>query len=53
MISGSGQWLVLVGSAGSSYFGAYRYLCSHIPMATEFKKIVVVLPDGQVEVLAE
>ena len=53
MISAGGRWLVLVGSAGSSYLGAYRHLCSQIPMATEFKKIVVVLPDGQVEVLAE
>lgn len=45
------RWLVVISAEGISCFEAYRYICSQLRMATDFKKILMVFGDGRVEVL--
>ena len=45
------RWLVVISAEGTSCFEAYRYICSQLRTATEFKKILMVFRDGRVEVL--
>jgi hypothetical protein len=45
------RWLVVISAEGTSCFEAYRYICSQLRTATEFKKILIVFGDGRVEVL--
>jgi hypothetical protein len=45
------RWLVVISAGGISYLEAYRYICSQLRMAAEFKRIVMVFGDGRVEVL--
>jgi hypothetical protein len=46
------RWLVLAGAIESSYLPAYRYICSELPGAAGFQKILWASGDGQVEALA-
>jgi hypothetical protein len=45
------RWLVVISAEGISCVEAYRYIYSHLRMATDFKKILMVFGDGSVEVL--
>jgi hypothetical protein len=45
------RWLVVISAEGISCLEAYRYICSQLRVATDFKKILVVFDDGRVEVL--
>jgi hypothetical protein len=45
------RWLVVISAEGISCLEAYRYICSQLRMATDFKKILMVFGDGHVEVL--
>ncbi len=47
------RWLVVITAGGIGCVEAYRYICSQVRMATEFRKILMVFGDGRVEVLAE
>lgn len=47
------RWLVVISTGPISYLEAYRYICSQLRMATEFKRILMVFGDGRVEVLTE
>ena len=46
------RWLVALSAGGISGLVAYRYICSQLHMATDFKKIVMVFDDGRVGMLA-
>ena len=46
------RWLVAISAGGISYLEAYRYICSQLRMATDFKNIIMVFGDGRVEVVA-
>ena len=46
------RWLVVLSDRGISCLGAYRYICSQLRMATDFKKILMVFGDGRVQLLA-
>lgn len=45
------RWLVVISTEGISCFEAYRYICSQLRTATDYKKILMVFGDGRVEVL--
>jgi hypothetical protein len=45
------RWLVLVGDDRSSYIEPYRHAYSQLSIPTDFKKILMVLVDGQIETL--
>jgi hypothetical protein len=45
------RWLVVISAEEISCFDAYRYICSQLRAATDFKKILMVFGDGRVEVL--
>ena len=45
------RWLVVISAGGISCLEAYRSICSQLRRATDFKKILMVLGDGSVEVL--
>lgn len=47
------RWLVLVSAGGISRLQAYRYICSQLRMATDFKKVLMVSGDGRVGLLTE
>jgi hypothetical protein len=47
------RWLVIMSAAGISCLEAYRYIYSQMPMATEFKKVLMVFGDGSVGMLTE
>lgn len=47
------RWLVVTSARGSSFLEAYRYIYSHLRMATGLKKILMVFADGRVEPLTE
>lgn len=47
------RWLVVITDRGHSFFEAYRSIYSQLPMATAFKKILMVFGDGRVEVLTD
>jgi hypothetical protein len=49
----SDRWLVLISTRGISCLQAYRYIYSQLPMATDFKKILMVFGDGHVGLLYE
>jgi hypothetical protein len=46
------RWLVVADTDGLSYVETYRHICSQLSAATDFKKILVVLAGGRLEVLA-
>jgi hypothetical protein len=46
------RWLILIGAGGISYVEAYRYICSQLQVATDFKKVLMMCGDGRIEVLA-
>lgn len=46
------RWLVLSSAAPRSSLQAYRYICSQLPFAAAFQKIVMVFPGGHVEDLS-
>jgi hypothetical protein len=45
------RWLVLISASHISWLEAYRYIYSHLRMATDFEKIVIVFGDGRVGIL--
>lgn len=45
------RWLVLIGDEDISFLEVYRYICSQLRRATDFKKILIVFGDGRVEML--
>jgi hypothetical protein len=45
------RWLVVMSGEGISCLEAYRYICSQLRMATDFKKILMVFGDGRVGML--
>jgi hypothetical protein len=45
------RWLVVISAEGISCLEAYRYIYSQLRMATDFKKILMVLADGHVGML--
>lgn len=45
------RWLVVISAGGISCLEAYRYIYLLLRMATDFKKVLMVLGDGRVEVL--
>src|SRR6266705_653889 len=45
------RWLVVISAAGLSCLEAYRYICSQLRLATEFKKTLMVFGDGHVGML--
>lgn len=45
------RWLVVVSAERISRLDAYRYILSQLPMATNFKKVLMVFGDGRVGVL--
>lgn len=47
------RWLVLVSAGGISGLEAYRYICSQLRRATNFKKVLMVSGDGRVGLLTE
>jgi hypothetical protein len=47
------RWLVVISAGGASSLEAYRYVCSQLRIATDFKKILMVFGDGRVEMLTE
>jgi hypothetical protein len=47
------QWLVVIGEKDFSFLELYRYICSQLRRATDFKKILMVFGDGRVEMLTE
>jgi hypothetical protein len=47
------RWLVLITTAASSCFEAYRYIYSQLRMPTGFKKILLMFADGRVGILTE
>ena len=47
------QWLVVIGEKDFSFLELYRYICSQLGRATDFKKILMVFGDGRVEMLTE
>lgn len=46
-----GRWLMMISAELASFSEVYRYLCSQLPMASEFERILAVFEDGRVEVL--
>ena len=46
------RWLAIVGEGEPSHIETYRQVCAPMSFPTEFKKVVMVLPDGRVEALA-
>jgi hypothetical protein len=46
------RWLVVADREGLSYIETYRHVCSQLSISTDFKKILMVLADGRVELLA-
>jgi len=46
------RWLDIVGEGEPSHIETYRQVCAPMSFPTEFKKVVMVLPDGRVEALA-
>ena len=48
---GNDRWLVLISAHGISCLEAYRYIYSHLPVTTDFKKILMVFGDGGVSAL--
>lgn len=51
--SGSERWLVVTSAGGAPYLDAYRYIASQLRTASDFTKILMVLGEERVEVLAE
>ncbi|HTC55049.1 MAG TPA: hypothetical protein VK706_01450 [Candidatus Sulfotelmatobacter sp.] len=49
----SDRWLVVITARGISCLQAYRYIYSQLPLATDFKRILMVFADGHIEVLDE
>ena len=47
------RWFVVTGGGDLSRLGAYRYICSQIRIAADFKKIFMVFGGGDVGVLTE
>lgn len=45
------RWLIVIGEDNISFLELYRYICSQLRKATDFKKILMVLGDGRVEML--
>jgi hypothetical protein len=45
------RWLVVISARGISCLEAYRTIYSHLRMATDFKKILMVFGDGRVGML--
>ena len=45
------RWLVVMGEEDISFLEVYRYICSQLRRATDFKKILMVFGDGRVEML--
>ena len=45
------RWLVVISAGGISCLEAYRYIYSHLRMASYFKKILMVFGDGRVGIL--
>ena len=45
------RWLVVISAGGISCLEAYRYICSQLRLATDFRKILMVFGDGRVEML--
>lgn len=45
------RWLVIVNEQGPERIETYRHVYAQLGVSTEFNKILVVLPDGQVEAL--
>ena len=48
------RWLVVAcGDGGLPYFETYRQVFSQLAIPTGFRKVLLVLPDGRVEILAD
>jgi hypothetical protein len=47
MVAGD-RWLVVISDRAVSCLEAYRYICSQLRIATDFKKILMVFGDGRV-----
>jgi hypothetical protein len=45
------RWLVVISARGISCLEAYRYIYSQLPIATSFKKALMVFADGSVGML--
>ena len=45
------RWLVVISERDISFLELYRYICSQLRKATDFKKILMVFGDGRVEML--
>lgn len=45
------RWLVVISAGGVSCLEAYRYICSQLRMATDFRKILMVFGDGRLGML--
>jgi hypothetical protein len=50
--SAGDRWLVLAGEVPHSHIEPYRHAYSQLSIPTDFKKILMVLADGQIETLA-
>ena len=48
---GGDRWLVIADGPGFAQIATYRHVYSQLGVATDFRKVLVVLPDGQVETL--
>lgn len=48
---GNDRWLVVTSARGASCLEAYRYIYSHLRVAADFKKILMVFGDGGVGAL--
>ncbi len=47
------RWLAVISAGGASCLEAYRYICSQLRAATDFKKLLMVFEDGRIEILSE
>ena len=47
------RWLVVISGRDISFLEIYRYICSQLRRASDFKKILMVFGDGRVEILTE
>ena len=45
------RWLVVISERNISFLELYRYICSQLRRATDFKKTLMVFGDGRVEML--
>jgi hypothetical protein len=47
------RWLVVRSARPGEYLDAYRYICSQLPLASGYAKIVIVSSDGRVAIVGE